>query len=107
MQPMMTLGYRVARLALNEAAPPGRQALGVTVGHEPFTHAAPITGATVQVSFNGGRTWQHTALSGHAGHYTATYTAVAGCDVTLRVIAADAAGGRITETITRAYRVGS
>jgi hypothetical protein len=105
MQPMMTLGYRVARLALNETAPPGRQAFGLTVGHGPLTHAARITGATVQVSFDNGRTWHDAALSGRAGHYTASYTAAAGRDVTLRISAADAAGGRITETITRAYRI--
>lgn len=58
----------------------------------------------VQVSFDGGRTWRDATLTGRAGHYTATYTAPADHDITLRVTAADAVGGRITETITRAYR---
>jgi hypothetical protein len=105
MQPMMTLGYRVARLGLDESAPSGPQALRVTVGHLPFARAARITGASVQVSFDNGRTWQDAALSGRAGHYTASYTAPAGRDVSLRVAAADGAGGSITETILRAYRI--
>ena len=41
------------------------------------------------------------------GAYRAAFTAAAGNYVTLRVTAADAAGGRISETITRAYKIAS
>jgi hypothetical protein len=45
--------------------------------------------------------------SGHAGHYTAVFTAPAGALVTLRSHATDATGGSVTETITSAYQVAS
>jgi hypothetical protein len=104
-QPMMTLRFGVARMALNGSAPAGRQSLHMTAGHLPLSRAARITRAAVQVSLNGGRTWRDAAVFGRAGHYTATYTTPAGSEVTLRVSASDAAGGKITETITRAYRI--
>lgn len=107
-EPMMTLRYQVARLGLNETAPPGRQVLEVTAGHLPLARAAKVAGATVRVSFNGGTTWRRpvvTSLGG--GHYRAVYQAPAGSFVTLRVSASDRAGGRISETITRAYRISS
>jgi hypothetical protein len=107
-QPMMTLSYHVARLGLNESAPPGHQVLDVTAGHLQLARAARVTGATVQVSVNGGRTWRRAkVISLGRGHYRAFYTAVAGQSVTLRVSASDAARGRITETITSAYRIAS
>ena len=104
----MTLAYRITRLALNESAPPGQQVLDITAGHLQLAAAAPVTRATVQVSFDNGKTWRPaevTSLGG--GHYRAIYTAPAGCSVTLRVSASDAAHGQITETITRAYRIAS
>lgn len=101
----MTLSYRVAALGLDGSAPAGRQALHVTAGHLQDAHAVPVTGASVSVSFNGGKTWQAAHVSGHGGHYTATFAAPAGAKVTLRTRATDAAGGSITETITSAYQV--
>lgn len=107
-EPMMTLRYQVARLALNETVPPGKQVLDVTAGHLQLAKAAPVTTTTVQVSFDNGKTWRGavvTSLGG--GHYRAVYTAPAGRYVTLRVSASDAAHGQITETITRAYQTAS
>lgn len=104
----MTLRYQVARLALNETVPPGKQVLDVTAGHLQLAKAAPVTTTTVQVSFDNGKTWRGavvTSLGG--GHYRAVYTAPAGRYVTLRVSASDAAHGQITETITRAYQTAS
>ena len=105
-QPMMTLNYHVVRLGLNELAPPGRQVLDVTAGHLQFARAARVTSAAVQVSVDGGKTWRTAAVrSLGRGHYRATYNAAAGQSMTLRASASDAASGRVTETITRAYRV--
>ena len=59
------------------------------------------------MSFDGGKTWRAARISGSAGAYRAAFTAPAGAYVTLRVTAADAAGGRIVETITRAYKIAS
>jgi hypothetical protein len=106
-QPMMTLEYQVAGLGLDGSAPPGRQALGLTAGHLQLATAAAVATASVSVSFDGGKTWHPARVSGHAGHYTAVFTAAGGATVTLRAHAADAAGGSITETITDAYRVAS
>lgn len=106
-QPMMTLGYAVARLRLDGTAPPGRQAIHLTVGHLQGATASAITAASVSVSFDGGTTWHKARLSGHGGSYTAVFTAPAGTMVTLRTSAADAADGSVTETITSAYQIGS
>ena len=106
-QPMMTLRYQVAGMALNGAAPAGRQVLTVTAGHLQLAKAASVTGASVQASFDGGKTWHRasvTALGG--GRFRAEFTAPAGAYITLRTIAHDAAGGSIAETITRAYAIG-
>jgi hypothetical protein len=104
-QPMLVLRYAVANLSLRDAAPAGRQAIHLTVGHiQPATGSA-ITKASVSVSFDGGGTWQPARVSGCGGSYTASFTAPAGTTVSLRTSAADAAGGTITETITGAYQV--
>jgi len=105
-QPMMTLRYRVARLALDGTAPPGRQVLQVSAGHLQVAKAAPVTRASVSVSFDGGKTWHRARVAGHGGSYAAAFTAPPGALVTLRTSAADAAGGTVTETITSAYRTG-
>jgi len=109
-QPLMTLDYNVAGMSLSGSVPAGRQVLGVTVGHLQLSQAAKVTGATVQVSFDGGQTWQPAAVTGNGGRYQATFTAPATGTagyVTLRVTAADAAGGQISETIWRAYEIAS
>ena len=106
-EPMMTLNYGVAGLGLDGLTPPGRQTLHLTAGHLQLAKAAAVTGASVSVSFDGGKVWRPAQVSGQAGHYTAEFTAPPGATVTLRTHAADAAGGAITETITSAYRVAS
>jgi hypothetical protein len=107
-QPMMTLRYQVSRLALDGSAPPGRQAIGISVGHIQLARIAPVTGARVQVSFNDGKTWQATSVTAAGGgRFRAAFSAPAGAFVTLRVTATDAAGGSIRETILRAYAIAS
>jgi hypothetical protein len=106
-QPMLTLGYRVAGLSLGGSAPAGAQAVHVAVGHLQLARAARVTGAKVAVSFDGGKTWHHAKVTGSAGNYTASFTAPAGSKVSLRASAVDAAGGTITETILSAYRAAS
>src|SRR5262249_56719868 len=99
--PMMTLRYRVARLALDGTAPPGRQVLQVSAGHLQVAKAAPITGASVSVSFDGGKTWHRARVTGHGGSYAAAFTAPPGALVTLPTSAADAAGGTVAARMTR------
>lgn len=104
---MMTLRYALARMRLDGAAPAGRQVLDVSVGHLQLARAAKVTGAKVAVSFDGGATWTKAAVTGAGGMYAAVFSAPAGSYVTLRVSAADAAGGTVSETITRAYAIAS
>ena len=106
-EPMMTLGYRVAGLGLDGSVAAGRQSVGIRVGHLQLAAAARITAVAMQVSFDGGKTWRAATVTGSGGAYRAAFTAAAGSYVTLRVTAADAAGGRICETITRAYKIAS
>jgi hypothetical protein len=104
-QPLMTLRYAIAGLALNGTTRPGRQSLDLAIGHLQLAKAATITRATVQFSIDGGKTWRTARMTGHRGNYRAVYNVPAGAYVTLRTSAADTAAGAITETITRAYRV--
>jgi hypothetical protein len=105
---MMTLRYQVGGLAMDGSAPPGRQAVGISVGHIQLASAPAVTGAQAQVSFNDGKTWQAASVAAAgSGRFLAAFTAPAGAFVTLRVTAADAAGGSIRETILRAYKIAS
>jgi hypothetical protein len=106
-QPLPMLRYAVHGLALNGTTAPGTQSLTVTVGHLQLAAAQKVTKVTVQVSVNGGKTWTSAAVTGSGGTYHARYTAPASSYVTLRVTATDAAGGRVSETITRAYATAS
>jgi hypothetical protein len=108
MQPLLTLGYQVHGLALNGTAPPGQQVIGLSVGHIQAAKTSAISGASAQVSYNDGQTWQPaTVTSSGGGNFRISFTAPRGVDPTLRVSATDAAGGSITETIIRAYGVAS
>ena len=105
-QPMMTLAYQVAGLSPAGATAPGRQQVGLSTGHLQLAATPAITTAGLQASFDDGRTWQAAQVTAGstAGQFTASFTAPAGAFVTLRATASDAAGGSVTETITRAYR---
>lgn len=104
-QPMLTLRYHVAGLGLAGTAPGGRQVLDLTADHLQLAAQSRITRAEVRVSVNGGRTWQRAAvLATGPGRFRAMFTAPRAHDVTLQVIARDAAGDSVTETIRGAYR---
>lgn len=104
-EPMMTLLYQVRGLAVDGSAPAGHQLIQVSVGHLQLAKAARVTGATAQVSADDGRTWRPaTVTPAGVGRFDVSFTTPPGAFVTLRVHAADAAGGQITETITRGYR---
>jgi hypothetical protein len=105
-QPMMTLRYAVGGMGLDGSVAPGRQRLRLWTGHIQLADAAKVTHAAVQVSFDDGATWRHAVLGGRAGRFRAVYRAPATARyVSLRSTARDAAGGRITETLIRAYRI--
>ena len=107
-QPMMTLDYHIRGLALDGTTAPGRQVIGLDAGHIQLGGHAPITRVTARVSFTGGRSWRPAAITSLGrGHFRITFRGRPGAYVTLRTRAADAAGGSVTETIQRAYRIAS
>jgi hypothetical protein len=104
-QPMMTLDYHVAGLALNGTTTAGPQTINLSAGHLELAAATRVTGAKAEVSFNGGHTYQAARVTTEGcGHFRVSFTAPAGAGVTLRVSAIDAAGGSISETILGAYQ---
>ena len=105
-QPMMTLGYSVPGLRLNESAPPGQQVLDFSAAHLQLATAAAVKRATVQVSQDGGKTWRPVAVTGTGpGRFRAVFSDKQAGTVALRVTAADSAGSQIKETILSAYKV--
>jgi hypothetical protein len=109
-QDMMTLDYQLARESLDGTTPAGPQSLGIAVNHLPTATPYPVTKAQLQVSFDGGTSWQPATLArichGQVctNQYHATYTAPAGAQVSLRVTARDTNGATVTETILDAYQ---
>ena len=104
-QPMMALRYAVRGLSVAGQAPAGRQAVDLTVGHLQLVKPIAVTKVTMAVSLDGGKTWRQARVTGRDGHYRAMFGAPAGAYVMTRTTARDAAGGSVTETITRAYRI--
>lgn len=105
-QPMMTLGYSVPGLGLDESAPPGRQVLDFSATHLQLAPAAAVKDATVQVSQDGGKTWRLVAMTGCGpGKFRAVFSDQEAGTVALRVTATDSAGSQIKETILSAYKV--
>ncbi|WP_031522191.1 hypothetical protein [Streptomyces sp. NRRL F-5123] len=106
--PALTLTYRLDTDPSNTGPEGGTQGLDLTVGHLSYdgrgSHA-PVTSATVSVSFDGGATWQPAALTGSAGNYHADWRNTGTAAPSIEVTAADGAGGSITQTVTAAYGI--
>jgi hypothetical protein len=99
------LDYRVAGLSQRGGTGPGPQTITVTAGHIQLAPQIPVSQAGVQVSFDGGKTWQPAqvrALGG--GRFRATFAAPPSAQVSLRSTAGDSAGDGLTETILNAYQ---
>ena len=107
-QPMLMLRYQVAGLSMSGTTRPGRQVIGIGAAPLQPAPATRITGTSMTVSYDGGKTW-HTAhvarVSG--GQFRATFTAPASTPITLRTHATGSNGGSVTETITSAYETAS
>ncbi|WP_370946861.1 hypothetical protein AB5J62_04615 [Amycolatopsis sp. cg5] len=109
-EPLLTLNYAVGGLGVDGRVPNGAQSVGLTVGHLQSAATSPITGATVQFSLDDGANWQDATVTANGdGKFTAAFAAsfpgFNGGYVSLKVTAADSAGGAISETVTRAYKV--
>ena len=103
-QPLLTFGYQVARIALDGTTPAGTQEVQINVGHQALLASPPaVTTVAALYSTNGGASWRPASVTGSGGTWHASFSAPSGSYVSLRVAAADAAGGTLTETITRAF----
>ncbi|NUR62409.1 MAG: hypothetical protein HOV87_27690 [Catenulispora sp.] len=112
--PVLNLGYHLATDGTNTSRGPV-QTLDLEVGHQSYGGVgasgpkARVTGATVSVSFDKGATWT-TASVVHTfdGHFLALWpnSGAKGSTPWLKVTAADALGGSITQTVANAYTIG-
>ncbi len=103
-EPLLNFGYQVAGIALDGTTAAGAQQVNLTVGHQALvTSPAAVTGVTAQYSLDNGATWQPATVTGAGGAWTLAFGAPAGSFVSLKVSAADAAGGKLTETISKAF----
>ena len=104
-QPMLTLKYHVAGQGLHGSTRPGHQAVTITAGHIQLAPRIPVTHTRVQVSVNGGITWQQAQVAPlGGGRFRATFTAQPGARVSLRVTSSDTAHNSLAETILNAYQ---
>jgi subtilisin family serine protease len=95
-------------LDLNNAAPAGRAfALRLNAATQPGAQPVPVKAAKVWVSFNDGGTWKRVAVAGTGGAFTGSVwhpklPNTTGF-VSLRYEITDTAGGKLEQTVIRAY----
>jgi hypothetical protein len=109
--PVLNLNYQLATDGFNTSHGTVTPLL-LTVGHQSYGTAgsqAPVTGATVSVSYDKGATWTAApVVTAGAGHFVALLknAAAKGATPWLKVTASDALGGSITQTVANAYTIG-
>jgi hypothetical protein len=90
----------------NAAARNARVELVLAATHQQGSTAPAVGRMTVEVSYDDGATWEEATVEGSRGDFVASYRhAKAGDYVSLRVHANDGAGGRLDQTLVRAYRL--
>ncbi|MER7472214.1 S8 family serine peptidase, partial [Micromonospora sp. NPDC000018] len=95
------------RLDQDHAAPAGRTfAIPVQVQRQPGAPSARVAALTVDVSYDGGKTWQPARVRPGGDGWTATVRHPAGTGhVSLRATARDTAGNTVTQRVIQAYRL--
>jgi hypothetical protein len=89
-------------------AHPGRQRVGLRASLlAAAVGTGRIVGATLDVSFDDGATWQPAQLSRAGDGWSADFQALHGGYVSLRASAWDSAGNKITQEVIRAYGLGT
>jgi subtilisin family serine protease len=102
--PLLTVDYKLPLDLLNH---PDGDTATFTVARVKGSAAAKATGLKLWTSLDDGTTWQPAAVTGTNGKYTAKLPkAGKGQGVSLRVQATDNGGGKIDQTIIRAYTGG-
>ncbi|MEU1967709.1 S8 family serine peptidase [Micromonospora sediminicola] len=104
--PAMAVRFTPA-LAVDGTAPAGRTfTVPVAVQRQPGAPSGKVAALTVDVSYDGGKTWRKAALKKQGGGWTATVRHPAGPGyVSLRASARDDAGNTVTQQIIQAYRL--
>ncbi|MEV4257692.1 S8 family serine peptidase, partial [Spirillospora sp. NPDC049652] len=105
--PLLQLGYTVGTDLGGNAKAGTRGAVGLTTWQQPGAAGAgaKATAATLQVSFDDGRTWQRVKLSraGSGWSGTVSYPKTPGAFVSIRATAADDAGNTVEQEVIRAF----
>ena len=90
----------------NAAARNARVELVLAATHQQGSIAPAVRQMSVEVSYDDGATWEEASVEGGRGNFVASYRhAAAGDYVSLRIHARDTAGGRLEQTLIRAYRL--
>ncbi|MFI7604183.1 S8 family serine peptidase [Micromonospora sp. NPDC049366] len=94
-------------LDVANTAPAGRAfTIPVTVERQPGAPSARVAALTVEVSYDGGATWQRAKVRPGDGGWKATVRHPAGSGyASLRATARDTAGNTVTQHIIQAYRL--
>ncbi|QLQ37703.1 S8 family serine peptidase [Micromonospora robiginosa] len=94
-------------LSVDGTAPAGRTfTVPVTVQRQPGAPSGTVAALTVDVSYDGGKTWRKATLKKQGAGWTATVRHPAGPGyVSLRAAARDDAGNTVTQRIIQAYRL--
>ncbi|MCW3814923.1 S8 family serine peptidase [Micromonospora sp. DR5-3] len=94
-------------LAVDNSAPAGRTfTIPVTVERQPGAPAATVAALTVDVSYDGGKTWRKADLHRQDAGWAAIVRHPAGPGyVSLRATARDSAGNTVSQRIIQAYRL--
>ncbi|MDG4806084.1 S8 family serine peptidase [Micromonospora sp. WMMD1120] len=104
--PLMAVRF-APPLRVDGSAPAGRSfVVPVQVQRQPGAPGSRVTRLTVDVSYDGGKTWQAAQVRDGRHGWTATVRHPAGPGhASLRATARDAAGNTVTERIIQAYRL--
>ncbi len=104
--PVMAVRFAPRLDEFNRARAGVRAALPFTVERQPGPEYGRLRVATVEASFDDGRTWRRLPVAGHGDTRVATvkHPGQPGF-VSLRAIAADSRGNAVEQTIIRAYAI--
>jgi len=107
--PLLTADYALPVNMLGQL-PSGPVSAGIDVSHLAGATDVAVTSLSLQVSFNGGASWQNaTVVSQGSGRYAVSFTVPAAAATdgfgALKLHATDAYGGSLSQTIQHAFAV--
>jgi len=106
--PLVQLAYDIDANGYNEVPSGSAYPLTITPGYQPGATGPGDFSVSVQVSYDDGTTWSDAPARSEDGRFRAMVPSATGPGFgTVRVVAVDASGNRLTQQIDRAWRVGS